>query len=56
MLGNFDFFIVALAPALWSAQNLKKKIVSSSQLGTSEIRAGMCLATLVEDLGRVWRS
>ena len=25
MLENFDFFIVALAPTLWSAQNLLKK-------------------------------
>jgi hypothetical protein len=46
MLENFDFFRVALAPALWSTQNLYKKIVSASQLGTSEIRAGMCPATL----------
>jgi hypothetical protein len=47
MLEIFDFFIVALAPALWSAHNLLKKIVSASQLGTSEIRAGMCPATLL---------
>jgi hypothetical protein len=48
MLENFYFFIVALAPTLRSAQNLLKKIVSASQLGTSEIRAGMCPATLIE--------
>jgi hypothetical protein len=47
MLEIFDFFRVALAPALWSPQNLlKKKEVSASQLGTSEIRAGMGPATL----------
>jgi hypothetical protein len=45
MLENFDFFRVTLAPALWSAQ-IYKKIVSASQLGTYEIRAGMCPATL----------
>jgi hypothetical protein len=48
MLENFDVFIVALAPTLRSAQNLLKKIVSTSQLGTSKIRLGMCPATLVE--------
>jgi hypothetical protein len=50
MLENFDFFIVALAPALRSAQNffifLFFKKVSASQLGTSEIRVGMSPATL----------
>jgi hypothetical protein len=47
MLENFDFFRVALAPALWSAQNNNKKKVSASQLGKFEIRAGMCPATLM---------
>jgi hypothetical protein len=46
MVEIFDFFIVALAPALWSAQNLLKKKFSASQLGTYEIRAGMDPATL----------
>ena len=45
MLENFNFFRVALAPTLWSAQNFKE-IVFSIQLGTSEIRAGMWPATL----------
>jgi hypothetical protein len=49
MLENFDFSIVALAPTLRSAQKtIYIKIVSASQLGTSEIRAGMCPATLLK--------
>ena len=46
MLENFDFFIVALALALQSAQNLLKKIISASQLDTSEIWTEMGPATL----------
>jgi hypothetical protein len=46
MLEIFDFFIVALAPALRSAQNLLKKLVSAFQLGTYEIRVGIGTPTL----------
>jgi hypothetical protein len=36
MLEIFDFFIVALAPLCGELNIYKKKIVSASQLGTSE--------------------
>ncbi len=46
MLENFDFFSQLLLHQLCGALKIYKKIVSASQLGTSEIRAEMCPATL----------